>query len=172
MSKSARYYKCVAWAVQAAFPILLKHVKSSRVKCAKATKNTEHRCNPAGRYLDIHMSYRYKTNTSVKRIISFGESNVVWGSPHGTCSVNSTFENSIYIFHIFLSLYWYSETIGYECMKQTGFVEKSTVLMRNKNWKYYHIGILDDTSQPRKQTWSKCGWSIDYIKQVSMSFDH
>ena len=59
-----------------------------------------------GGYLDNHMSDRYGTNTSAMRTVHAGEWNVVWGSPRGTCKVNSIPENDMSIFGIFHELYW------------------------------------------------------------------
>ena len=79
--------------------------------------------------------------------MSFGDHRMVRAALIALPKITSIFSTYFSVY-----TYLYSETIGHESMKQTSFVDKSTVLMRNKNWKYYHIGILDDVSQPRKQT--------------------
>ena len=95
-----------------------------------------------GGYLDNHMSDCCGTNTSVMRIVHTGEWNVVWGSAHDTCNLNSTSENDMPIFNIFHDLCWYSETLGHEGMKQTSFIEKYTVFMINIYWNHYNMHLV------------------------------
>ena len=70
-----------------------------------------------GGYLGIHVPDRYRTNMSVMGIVPAGKWNAVRGLPRGTCNVNNTSENDVPIFGIFHDLYWYSKTMGHECMK-------------------------------------------------------
>ena len=90
----------------------------------------------------MYMTDRYRTDTSLMRIVQAGEWNAVWGSPRGTCNVNSTSEHDMPVFDIFHDLYLYSETMGHECMKQTSFVGKCTVFIITINWKHYLIYLM------------------------------
>ena len=69
------------------------------------------------------------------------------GITTSTCKVNGSSANNMPIFDIFRDLYWYSETMGHECMKQTSLVE-------NRLCDKYELEALshrlDDIGQPGK----------------------